>query len=102
MGIEVQLRREHGEILAKVSDPLMTLARASTSGTLSGSRLLRYLVPWGDAIFNQTQAEDLAFDIRDVIALNAEAPLGKLLREVEPLVGRLSSETQLYLWFVGD
>jgi hypothetical protein len=101
MGIEVELRGERGEVIDKVSDPQMVLARA-VQKTFSGTRLLRYLVPWGDAVFNQAQARDLANDIHLVKSANPGTPLFDLLSQVEPLVEKLSRETHLYLWFVGD
>jgi len=101
MGIDAQLRRETGEIIVAIDDHAMALSRA-TGGALAATRLLKYLVPWGDAIFNQAQAEDLRFDIRDVIAANPGSPLSAHLAEVEALVDKLASETHVYLWFVGD
>jgi hypothetical protein len=50
MGIDAQLRAESGEVLSEVGDGNMVLSRA-TNSQLSSTRLLRYLVPWGDAIF---------------------------------------------------
>jgi hypothetical protein len=100
MGIDIQLRDERGEILAEVSDGDMTLSRASR--LFSGKRLLKYLVPWGDAVFNRAQAADLDSDIRETIESHAGTPLAERLREVQPLVDRLAAETHLYLWFVGD
>jgi hypothetical protein len=101
MGIEVQLRAESGEILDEVGDPRMVLSRATRS-SLSGTRLLRYIVPWGDAIFNQAQADDLAADIRIVKEANPGTPLFEILSAIEPLVEKLSREVHMYLWFVGD
>jgi hypothetical protein len=101
MGIEVQLRREGGEVIEAVGDPQMVLSHAA-QGAFSGTHLLRYLVPWGDAVFNQAQASDLANDIRLVKNGNAGTPLFQLLSEIEPLVEKLSGETHLYLWFIGD
>jgi hypothetical protein len=101
VGIEVQLRSEAGEILGEVGDPRMVLSRA-THDRLSGTRLLKYLVPWGDAIFNQAQADDLTADIRNVKAANLGTELYDVLSAVEPLVERLSREVHVYLWFVGD
>jgi len=64
--------------------------------------LLKYLVPWGDAIFNQAQAIDLASDIARAKDANPGTPLFELLSRIEPLVETLARETHLYLWFVGD
>jgi hypothetical protein len=101
MGIDVQLRRESVEVLAEVNDPRMVLARA-THHAFVGTRLLKYLVPWGDAVFNQAQADDLASDIADVRAAQSEPALLAMLEAIEPLVARLAHETHVYLWFVGD
>jgi hypothetical protein len=101
MGIEVQLRRESGEILGEVSDSQMVLARA-TKTAFSTTRLLRYLVPWGDAVFNQAQASDLSSDISLVKNANPGTALFDLLSDVEMLVEKLSNDAHLYLWFVGD
>jgi hypothetical protein len=101
MGIDVRLKREDGEVIGEVNDHRMTLSRA-TSGPLSGTRLLRYLVPWGDAIFNQAQASDLRDDIHQILRSHPGTPLAEILAGVEPLVERLSSETHVYLWFIGD
>jgi hypothetical protein len=101
VGINVQLRRETGEVLAEVIDSKMVLARA-TQQVFSGTRLLKYVVPWGDAVFNQSQARDLEVDIADVKRANDDAALLQVLAEVERLVQALTRETHVYLWFVGD
>jgi hypothetical protein len=101
MGIDVQLRNEDGEVLVDVGDRAMALSRAAR-GAMSGTRLLKYLVPWGDAVFNQAQAGNLAHDIRDLMNAHPGTPLASLLMDVQPLVERLSTETHSYLWFVGD
>jgi hypothetical protein len=101
MGINVQLRREDGKIVNEVSDPKMVLSRAAHK-KFSDTRLLRYLTPWGDAIFNQAQAADLANDISNMKNANPRDPLSDLLSEIEPLVEKLARESHLYLWFVGD
>jgi hypothetical protein len=101
MGIEVRLKGESGEVLAEVNDRQMALSRA-TSGPLTGTRLLRYLMPYGDAIFNQAQAGDLKDDVHALLRSQAGTPLCAVLAEVEPLIERLSTETHVYLWFIGD
>ena len=59
-------------------------------------------MPWGDAIFNQAQADDLLNDIYVVKSNNPGTPLYEMLSKLEPLVEKLSREVHLYLWFVGD
>jgi len=102
MGIDAVLKDESGDVLGVVGDPRMVLSRATLSGALSGTRLLKYLVPWGDAIFNQAQAMDLEFDIADLKRTKRDPQLIDLLTKIEPLISRLSGETHSYLWFIGD
>ena len=83
MGIEVELRGERGEIVEKVRDPQMVLARA-VQNSFSGTRLLRDLVPWGDAVFNQAQARDFANDIHFARNANSGTPLSNLLESRTP------------------
>jgi hypothetical protein len=101
MGINAQLRTEDGQILVDIDDAQMVLSRA-TKSRLAGTRLLKYLVPWGDAVFNQSQASDLADDIRIICDGEDESTLSQHLKSVQPLVDQLSEEAHLYLWFVGD
>ena len=101
MGIEVQLRRENREVLVEVGDRNGVLSKA-TSSAFADTRLLRYLVPWGDTVFNQAQANDLRDDVRQIIRSHGGTPLSDVLAEIEPLIERLSAETHVYLWFAGD
>ena len=100
MGINVELRNESGDVLQSVDDAQNVLKKAQ--GLTSGTRLLRYVVPWGDAVFNQAQATDLQSDIAEVCSRNEGAAVVKHLEQIEPLVECLSKEAQLYLWFIGD
>jgi len=102
MGIDAVLREETPEDLASVFDPEMLLSRAAASGKFSEMRLLKYLAPWGDAIFNQAQADDLRDDIRVFIEANVGSPLSRHLLAIQPLVEQLASQTHSYLWFIGD
>lgn len=101
MGIDVRLKSESGEVLAEVGDPRMVLSRA-TQNALSDTRLLKYLLPWGDTMFNQAQANDLRADIGQLLRSHPGTPLADILASIEPLIDRLSSETHVYLWFLGD
>jgi hypothetical protein len=102
MGIDAVLRAENRDDLASVPDPLMVLSRAATAGGFADAKLLKYVVPWGDAVFNQAQAQDLLDDIRRLTDANTGSPLSQHLVAVGALVERLSHETHSYLWFIGD
>jgi len=101
MGIDVQLRAEDGVVLEEVGDDHFVLSKVADR-TFSGTRLLKYLLPWGDAVFNQAQAPDLASDIHDICGNHEGTPVADHLRKIAPLVDRLSDEVHTYLWFVGD
>ncbi len=102
MGIDAVLRGEDEEELASVPDPQMLLSRATTAGAFSQTQLLKYLVPWGDAVFNQAQAPALRDDIRLLTIRDSASPLTARLLEISVLVERLAKETHSYLWFIGD
>jgi hypothetical protein len=102
MGIDAILRTETQEVIASVADSDMVLSRAARSDELSATVLLRYLVPWGDTVFNQAQAQDLIDDIRGVVERNPGAPLSQRLLAVRSLAEKLMATTHSYLWFVGD
>jgi hypothetical protein len=102
MGIDARLKRESGEVLGEVLDPKMILSRAAQRDAFAGTRLLKYLVPWGDAVFNQAQADDLNADIDDVKRGNPDLQLVDILTRLQPLVVQLSREIHVYLLFVGD
>lgn len=57
MGIDARLELEGGEVLGEVADPRNVLSRA-TACAFTQTILLKYLVPWGDAMFNHAQADE--------------------------------------------
>jgi hypothetical protein len=97
MGIEVRLKRESGEVLAEVFDSKMVLSRAAQHDAFAGTRLLKYLMPWGDAVFNQAQADDLDFDIAHVKRTTTDLQLREVFERLVPLVAQLNRETHAYL-----
>jgi hypothetical protein len=62
---------------------------------LPGTRLLKYLGPWGDAIFNQAQADELLNAIFVVKSNNPGTPIAEMLSRLEPLVERLMNHTYI-------
>lgn len=101
MGIDVRLRGEAGQVVAEVPDGRMILARAALN-KFTGTRLLQYLMPYGDAVFNQAQAGDLRDDLIAVIESEKSGPLADMASSILPIVERLDTEVHLYLWFTGD
>ena len=101
MGIDVRLKGEDGKALAEVLDGKMVLAPAATT-RFSETRLLRYVMPYGDAVFNQAQAGDLRDDLLCILDSEHGGPLADMVNAILPLVDQLASEVHLYLWFIGD
>lgn len=101
LAISIELRSELGEVVDSIHDHKEVLSGRYAS-QLTGTRLLKYIVPWGDAVFNQAQSFDLVADIKDIQSARQSPELIDLLVEVEPLIAKLSSRSSLYLWFVGD
>lgn len=64
-----------------------------------GTKLLKYLDPYGDTIFNRNQMNDLLSDLS--VALRHE-PTNSVINEVIQLANRCASEPHLYLSFYGD
>ncbi len=100
LGIDVELRNQSGAVVDAIEDTDGILG--GSIGLLSGTRLLCYLVPWGDAVFNQAQAADLLTDMNEVSSRNEGSAVAGHLTNVRPLVEHLSRETHYYLWFMGD
>jgi len=90
MAIEVRLEDERGNEQAHAldtTDLLGTLARRDPA-SLTRFRLLRYIDPYGDTVFNGLQAPDLLQDIAELkTAISDEGALA-FLRDLETLVAR--------------
>ena len=96
------LRGEDEEELASVRDPQMLLSRATTAGAFSQTQLLKYLVPWGDAVFNHGAGPGTS---RRHSSSNDPRTLHRPWRRDSSrlvLVERLAKGTHSYLWFIGD
>ena len=65
---------------------------------LSQFSLLKYLDPYGDAVFNRLQMNDLIRDIHEL----GKTQKDKLLEEILALAENCKEEPHTYLWFYGD
>jgi hypothetical protein len=64
--------------------------------------LLGYVDPYGDTIFNWTQAEVLVRDLQRAKAKVTSEEVIQLLDQIIALASRASDEEHLYLKFSGD
>ncbi len=89
-------------MLASVLDPRGLLVRALRSADLSRTLCIRFIDPFGNAVFNQAQIPVLA---QELMALRVSASPSEAkdhLNQVIDLVARARGETHTYVKFVGD
>lgn len=103
MGIEVVLQDERGNSVEEiVHDPKGVIA-ASLPGLTDGSYCcVRFIDPYGDAVFNPRQARAMIEEwdrLRDSF-LERDAEV--LWENIRKLIVRCSEEPHTYLKFVGD
>jgi hypothetical protein len=107
MGVEAVLRDEGGTQLRDLSDPAGgTFDTAGDFDALippadgTGFRLLGYIDPYGDTIFNQIQMHDLLADIDRLAPSTAIAERG--IARLRRLAETCRDGVHLYLCFIGD
>lgn len=99
MGINIELRSESGEVLARIADPKGLVAKVLAGA--DWTRLLRYIDPYGDTMFNRQQAALLVQELGEV-QRQADPEAAAILGCVATLAQRVEAEPHLYLWFLGD
>jgi len=104
MGIDVAWVNERHEHKQEVFDPKNVLRNLATSRwpSLSRSVCLRFIDPWGDAVFNQLQLSELLNELRSEVAEIKDEETKSHLEKVIRLVGRALNQTHTYIKFVGD
>ena len=103
MGIDAAWIKENGEPIQEVHDPAQCLTRLSQQwSTLSHTVCLRFVDPWGDAIFNQGQVPFLLEELRSDLPQVGVAELRVHLEKVIRLVERAQNRTHTYVRFTGD
>lgn len=110
MGVIVRLMRDSQQIIGDLPDP--GGGTFDAAGDLDrlipprqpGSRLLHYIDPYGDAVFNHKQMPELLEDIADLATatdqLNDAERHG--LDRLRVMAERCREGPHLYLWFLGD
>ncbi len=62
-------------------------------------KLIKYLDPYGDTVFNNLQMKDLITDLESIAKLEPE---NRLVDEIILLARKCSSQSHLYIAFYGD
>jgi hypothetical protein len=104
MGIDVAWVDERHERKQFVSDSKQVLTRLATSRwpKLTSSVCLRFVVPWGDAVFNQAQNADLLNELSAEFREARDPQVRDHLQKVIRLVELAGNETHTYIRFIGD
>ena len=104
MGVDVVLETERGDRIDVVADPGGVIARvAGVAHGDAGFRLLGYIDPYGDAVFNALQLDDLLNDLERVSAEAWTADERVVMERVKALVWRCKdAQPHVYIRFIGD
>lgn len=104
MGIDVAWVDERHEQKQFVSDSQQILTRLATSRwpKLTSSVCLRFVVPFGDAVFNQAQNNDLLNELSAEARETSDPKVRSQLQKVIHLVELASKEVHTYIKFIGD
>ncbi len=102
MGIDVRHETERGEVTACISDPRMLLPRLLANANLKCSICVRFIDPYGDAVFNQAQLPALAQELRGMLKVAADGEAREHLEAVIQLVEAAKGRVHTYVRFVGD
>ncbi len=111
MGIWIELRDHGGNAVRHMADPSGGTFDAAGDldrlipGKASALRLLRYVDPDGDTVFNTVQMVDLLSDVEDLGSSegNRLKPIERRgLARLKVMAERCRDEPNLYVWFVGD
>jgi hypothetical protein len=104
MGIDVAWVDERHEQKQFVSDSQQVLTGLATSrwSKLGGSVCFRFVVPWGDAVFNQAQNKDLLNELSAEVRETSDPKVRAQLQKVIHLVVLASNEAHTYIKFIGD
>jgi len=104
MGIDVAWVDERYKPKQEVFDPrqLLTHLVISRWSKLSNSVCLRFVVPWGDAVFNEAQIPELLSELRHEVIECGDSEVRAHLEKIIHLVERSINKTHTYIKFIGD
>ncbi len=104
MGIDAEWVDEDHEVLAQRVDPQGHLSRLAGSVWPSqfSSACLRFIDPYGDTVFNQSQLPVLRQELHDYARDAADPAIRAHLQEVIQSIDRAVGRVHTYIKFVGD
>jgi hypothetical protein len=104
VGVDVSWVDERHEQKQFVSDSGQWITRLAISRwpKLTSSVCLRFVDPFGDAVFNQAQIPELVNELRGEVEESRDAGTRAHLEKVIRLVEKSVGETHTYIKFIGD
>lgn len=102
MGIDVRHESERGELLSEVADPHGRTTLLIPTAPDTDSRCLRFLDPYGDAVFNQLQLPFLISEVRRQVEKMSDVAAKEHADAILHLLEAARGETHTYVWFIGD
>ncbi len=100
--IRIVLEDEHGTPLEEVEGDTVALGSVLAAAPVEGTSCLRFLDPYGDAVFNQLQAPVLRRELEAIRATPEARPVSSVIDEVLALVTKCEARPHTYLRFFGD
>jgi hypothetical protein len=103
-GVEVAWVDERHNTIEMLTDAKGVIGSLAASRwpRLTGTVCLRFVEPWGDTVFNQTQLPVLLSELRAELAATVNAKHAEHLAGVVHLVEKAQDQTHTYVKFIGD
>lgn len=102
MGVNLRWEDESGKEMGAVLDPQMIISKIILKKDLQNTTCLRFIDPYGDAVFNQIQIPILISEIRDILQSESDPDISDHLQYVLDLARKSAGKTHTYLRFIGD
>jgi hypothetical protein len=102
MGLIIRLEKEDGSHVEELVDYEDLLADILPDGDDPTSRLLRYVDPYGNTIFNRPQMSDLLAELRALRERSSVDRQRELIKGIQKLAEECQRTTHRYLKFYGD
>ena len=103
-GVEIAWVDEEGKLIKLLSDTEGVIASLAATRWphLSGTACLRFVDPWGDTVFNQSQLSVLLAELRIELADPGNSEHAGHLLQVVRLVEGAQDQVHTYIKFIGD
>lgn len=102
MGVNVYWQSEGGDVLQQLFDPKMLLSGHVRATQWSESRCLRFIDPYGDAVFNHLQVPVLVEELEASIVPETKPDTAAHVRSVVAFLRERLGDRDVYAWFIGD